>query len=269
MVFFCDSSKLHLKRVRGDFMKQGLFLSIILFFMGMSTAQANLEFSQLPLANGGWLFVSFRAQDAEPYFWFWGEWTSKGVIVVPLKTDAEKNLQLPLISGELAKYPADFVQRNLDRITVVESFTNKYPFGGTWFGRTLVIVAPVTGRVLHHEFFSVIMNNYGDIDAKIWSSMNTAGFRYFAAVQDQNVLALNFAIDDESAWKLGFATGYARTAWTNDLSETAKLVMTDTDQAVRAFAVSPELRAKGLFIIQYLQAAGCSTCGAELLTRLK
>lgn len=113
------------------------------------------------------------------------------------------------------------------------------------------------------------MNSAG-LDKPDWASLNEKGFSYFMEEESSEALYYhkNNRISTEEAYSLGFPSSYARTSWTNDVSEVAELVMGRPKEAIRAAKRSLVLKSKVIFIIDYLQEQGCHGCGEEVIRQL-
>ena len=142
------------------------------------------------------------------------------------------------LSGELNKYPENFVTNNLTEVFIFNSFIfqgNKY--GGTYLyndsGRAYVLVVyeeisrhPKSfGRAFHHEFSSILLDkNPNAFDRLAWEAINPEGFCYLdVGGKGRNLLGKfeNSLDGSDELYEQGFLCKYAQSCVENDFEEFA------------------------------------------------
>ncbi len=145
----------------------------------------------------------------------------------------KKNLdkKFSLISKNLSIYDDDFLNRiNLRFIVLCENlYVSKINTGGIPDHKKRTLILDINfnekyfERVIHHEVFHIIHNNFKDIfDEGIWSDYNDKTFKYAECSTCSNRLGLD--LYDQTN---GFLTEYSKSIASEDMAEVFSFLMTD------------------------------------------
>jgi hypothetical protein len=177
--------------------------------------------------------------------------------VVP-ETDPEKRWQMELaIKGAMKCYPKEVLEKTVERIFIVRSFEfDKLSYGGTYTIKppTMVIVAgdepramdwPWTQRAFHHEFSSMLVNQYsGNFFWATWIEPNADGFKYISTGFEGLRKGVSNNVDFSLCEK-GILTSYGAYSVEEDLNTFAEHYMTNYIPAFfTAVAKYPRIRRK-------------------------
>ncbi len=120
-----------------------------------------------------------------PSSWYKGDIQGKAVSLDKSEIARSKRI----IAKAMEKYPKGFVEKNLKKIYVLRSL-NFYgvEYGGTYYESTLYITNNgeehnytdlYVEQVFHHEFSSILLENYPDnFDKYTWNEINGESFEY-------------------------------------------------------------------------------------------
>lgn len=173
----------------------------------------------------------------EPGF-FPAEWSEVEPNAEPI-AESELRRMPAILAAALAKYPPDFVRKNLHRICLARdlSFAGT-PFGGTYDRDSVYMCNEGAAEgfddvyligTLHHEFSSILMHNYG-FDVESWRRCNPEGFEYTAA-EGGGVKAIENAEDGlEGApeyYEKGLLSQYAKSELEEDYNTYCEVMMTE------------------------------------------
>ena len=145
----------------------------------------------------------------------------------------KKNLdkKFSLISKNLSIYDDDFLNRiNLRFIVLCENlYVSEINTGGIPDHKKRTLILDINfnekyfERVIHHEIFHIIHNNFKDIfDEGIWSDFNDKTFKYAECSTCSNRLGLD--LYDQTN---GFLTEYSKSIASEDMAEVFSFLMTD------------------------------------------
>jgi len=145
----------------------------------------------------------------------------------------KKNLdkKFSLISKNLSMYDDDFLNRiNLRFIVLCENlYISEINTGGIPDHKKRTLILDINfnekyfERVIHHEIFHIIHNNFKDIfDEGIWSNFNDKTFKYAECSTCSNRLGLD--LYDQTN---GFLTEYSKSIASEDMAEVFSFLMTD------------------------------------------
>ena len=145
----------------------------------------------------------------------------------------KKNLdkKFSLISKNLSMYDDDFLNRiNLRFIVLCENlYISEINTGGIPDHKKRTLILDINfnekyfERVIHHEIFHIIHNNFKDIfDEGIWSDFNDKTFKYAECSTCSNRLGLD--LYDQTN---GFLTEYSKSIASEDMAEVFSFLMTD------------------------------------------
>ncbi len=145
----------------------------------------------------------------------------------------KKNLdkKFSLISKNLSIYDDDFLNRiNLRFIVLCENlYISEINTGGIPDHKKRTLILDINfnkkyfERVIHHEIFHIIHNNFKDIfDEGIWSDFNDKTFKYAECSTCSNRLGLD--LYDQTN---GFLTEYSKSIASEDMAEVFSFLMTD------------------------------------------
>jgi len=145
----------------------------------------------------------------------------------------KKNLdkKFSLISKNLSIYDDDFLNRiNLRFIVLCENlYISEINTGGIPDHKKRTLILDINfnekyfERVIHHEIFHIIHNNFKDIfDEDIWSDFNDKTFKYAECSTCSNRLGLD--LYDQTN---GFLTEYSKSIASEDMAEVFSFLMTD------------------------------------------
>ena len=145
----------------------------------------------------------------------------------------KKNLdkKFSLISRNLSMYDHDFLNRiNLRFIVLCENlYVSEINTGGIPDHKKRTLILDINfnekyfERVIHHEIFHIIHNNFKDIfDEGIWSDYNDKTFKYAECSTCSNRLGLD--LYDQTN---GFLTEYSKSIASEDMAEVFSFLMTD------------------------------------------
>ncbi|SVE37117.1 uncharacterized protein METZ01_LOCUS489971, partial [marine metagenome] len=136
-----------------------------------------------------------------------------------------------LISKNLSIYDDDFLNRiNLRFIVLCENlYVSEINTGGIPDHKKRTLILDINfnekyfERVIHHEIFHIIHNNFKDIfDEGIWSDYNDKTFKYAECSTCSNRLGLD--LYDQTN---GFLTEYSKSIASEDMAEVFSFLMTD------------------------------------------
>ncbi len=136
-----------------------------------------------------------------------------------------------LISKNLSIYDDDFLNRiNLRFIVLCENlYVSEINTGGIPDHKKRTLILDINfnekyfERVIHHEIFHIIHNNFKDIfDEGIWSDYNDKTFKYAECSTCSNRLGLD--LYDKTN---GFLTEYSKSIASEDMAEIFSFLMTD------------------------------------------
>jgi len=145
----------------------------------------------------------------------------------------KKNLdkKFSLISKNLSIYDDDFLNRiNLRFIVLCENlYVSEINTGGIPDHKKRTLILDINfnekyfERVIHHEIFHIIHNNFKDIfDEGIWSDFNDKTFKYAECSTCSNRLGLDLYHQTN-----GFLTEYSKSIASEDMAEVFSFLMTD------------------------------------------
>jgi len=145
----------------------------------------------------------------------------------------KKNLdnKFSLISKNLSIYDDDFLNRiNLRFIVLCENlYVSEINTGGIPDHKKRTLILDINfnkkyfERVIHHEVFHIIHNNFKDIfDEGIWLDFNDKTFKYAECSTCSNRLGLD--LYDQTN---GFLTEYSKSIASEDMAEVFSFLMTD------------------------------------------
>jgi hypothetical protein len=145
----------------------------------------------------------------------------------------KKNLdkKFSLISKNLSIYDDDFLNRiNLRFIVLCENLhVSEINTGGIPDHKKRTLILDINfnkkyfERVIHHEVFHIIHNNFKDIfDEGIWLDFNDKTFKYAECSTCSNRLGLD--LYDQTN---GFLTEYSKSIASEDMAEVFSFLMTD------------------------------------------
>jgi len=145
----------------------------------------------------------------------------------------KKNLdkKFSLISKNLSIYDDDFLNRiNLRFIVLCENlYVSEINTGGIPDHKKRTLILDINfnekyfERVIHHEIFHIIHNNFKDIfDEGIWSNFNDKTFKYAECSTCSNRLGLDLYHQTN-----GFLTEYSKSIASEDMAEVFSFLMTD------------------------------------------
>ena len=145
----------------------------------------------------------------------------------------KKNLdkKFSLISKNLSIYDDDFLNRiNLRFIVLCENlYISEINTGGIPDHKKRTLILDINfnekyfERVIHHEIFHIIHNNFKDIfDEDIWSDFNDKTFKYAECSTCSNRLGLDLYHQTN-----GFLTEYSKSIASEDMAEVFSFLMTD------------------------------------------
>lgn len=145
----------------------------------------------------------------------------------------KKNLdkKFSLISKNLSIYDDDFLNRiNLRFIVLCENlYISEINTGGIPDHKKRTLILDINfnekyfERVIHHEIFHIIHNNFKDIfDEGIWSNFNDKTFKYAECSTCSNRLGLDLYHQTN-----GFLTEYSKSIASEDMAEVFSFLMTD------------------------------------------
>jgi len=145
----------------------------------------------------------------------------------------KKNLdkKFSLISKNLSIYDDDFLNRiNLRFIVLCENlYVSEINTGGIPDHKKRTLILDINfnkkyfERVIHHEVFHIIHNNFKDIfDEGIWLDFNDKTFKYAECSTCSNRLGLDLYHQTN-----GFLTEYSKSIASEDMAEVFSFLMTD------------------------------------------
>ncbi|MBX3111703.1 MAG: hypothetical protein KF857_06810 [Fimbriimonadaceae bacterium] len=162
----------------------------------------------------------------------------------------------------LAKYPNDFLRRNLKRVVILKSMSFfGYPYGGTNSRDTVYVCDDGVGLgytdlfiegAVHHEFSSVLLRNHkSSLDEAAWKKALPPEFTYrgdgLTSVKT-NTASLEY---DRELMKKGFLNQYATSSQEEDFNVTAEALMTGNKDLWEAMGCEPLMKAKAVAVMDF------------------
>ncbi len=176
--------------------------------------------------------------------------------------EAELDRALKAVRRALAKYPNEFLRRDLKRVVLLKQMTF---FGAQYGGTNSLDTVYVTdaGKALgftdsyiegavHHEFSSILLRNHpADLDQEAWKKALPPEFKYrgdgLTSVKT-GTASLEYG---EEYFKKGFLNEYATSSQEEDFNVTAEALLTGRKELWDAMAKNPLLDAKAKAVVAF------------------
>ncbi len=266
-----DDESTHATETRSDLGKLGIPSGLTLIsnaphaFLGDQRSfdicvKASVEFFRFYLKQGGSPLVITDQHGPEifPLQWRGGKVSAEAD---PLNENL-RSQSASLIREALSLYPAEVLQRNLDKVFILGGLRFRgVKAGGTRSSRSVYLVAasidtaPHLTRIFHAEFSSILFRNAAALfDEEAWSKALPEGFAYRGSGVQSIQSGRASKKPDEALMKLGFIHEYAQSSKEEDFNSYAAGLLTGDETFWLGIEKNPAMKMKAELVMAFYRS---------------